>query len=124
MRLMVKYLFSLSNAALAPPRRQFTTAAAGLWARLPFPDNAVTFQQLFHQFVSRIIIKNAFFQFHALLASQAAMHWARADVKKFCFYSVRIYSFASLSQSVISASVFMRAAINQQYFHFSFLFSL
>ena len=30
--LMVKYLFSRSKAALAPPRRQFTTQAAGLKA--------------------------------------------------------------------------------------------
>lgn len=31
---MVKYLFSRSNAALAPPRRHTTTAAAGLYASL------------------------------------------------------------------------------------------
>ena len=34
-RAIVKYLFSRSNDALAPPRRQLTTAAAGLCAYAP-----------------------------------------------------------------------------------------
>jgi hypothetical protein len=36
--LIIKYLFSRSNAALAPPRRQLTTAAAGLFAKVGAPQ--------------------------------------------------------------------------------------
>ena len=38
---MVKYLFSRSKAALAPPRRQLTMAAPGLYANaMDFPKNS------------------------------------------------------------------------------------
>ena len=117
---MVKNLFRRSNVALAPPRRQLTTHAAGLPLKTSRADHErVATPHRLDEIGDAVIPEHAMPELRALAARNAILHGFGPDVKFLGPDAAAGEPLDDLAEGQMDTSVGMRASVEQQNFHVS-----